>query len=84
MSGKYFVYIIKSVENDKLYTGFTTNLENRMKQHNENIGGYTKGRGPWELAWYSVFSKRRLAENFERYLKSGSGFAFARKRLIMA
>ena len=82
MSEKYFVYILKSKRDGKGYTGFTADLENRMRQHSENTGGYTKGRGPWELIWYGVFEDRQLAEDFERYLKSGSGIAFSRKRLV--
>lgn len=82
MNEKYFVYILRSKSNDKTYTGFTADLKNRMKQHNGGIGGYTKNRGPWELIWYSVFGSRSLAESFEKYLKSGSGIAFARKRLL--
>ena len=83
MGNRYFVYIIMSKTNGQTYTGYTTNLENRIKQHNENIGGYTKNRGPWELVWYGVFNQRHLAEDFERYLKSGSGIAFAKKRFIV-
>jgi len=78
---KYFVYIIRSESRSKTYTGFTTDLDRRIQQHNDNLGGYTKSRGPWRLVWYCVFSERDLAENFERYLKGGSGYAFAKKRL---
>jgi predicted GIY-YIG superfamily endonuclease len=82
MKEKYFVYILKSELSGKIYTGFTTDLQSRMKQHNENAGGYTKNRGPWELIWYGTFKDREIAEDFEKYLKCGSGIAFARKRLI--
>ncbi len=41
-----------------------------MKQHNENIGGYTKNRGPWVIVWFGVFDNRCLAEGFEKYLMS--------------
>jgi len=84
MKNKYYVYIIKSETSGGIYTGFTTDLENRLKQHNEEVGGYTKNRGPWEAIWYGVFEDRQLAESFERYLKSGSGIAFARKRLMQS
>jgi len=82
MSEKYFAYILKSQETGKPYTGFTTDIVNRVRQHNEGIGGFTKGRGPWDLVWYGAFADRQLAENFEKYLKTGSGIAFARKRLM--
>jgi putative endonuclease len=82
MNDKYYVYILKSEASGKTYTGFTTELKNRMKQHNENLQGYTKKRGPWELVWYGVFNNRDIAKCFEMYLKSGSGIAFARRRLV--
>jgi len=82
MGDRFFVYIIKSTTSGKTYTGFTTDLENRLKQHNGNVGGYTKNRGPWEIVWFGAFRERQLAEKFEMYLKKGSGIAFARKRLI--
>ena len=82
MNVNYFVYIIKSQKNGKLYTGFTTNLQKRIQEHNEGKSGYTRDRGPWELIWYCAFPDRLTAENFEKYLKGGSGYAFARKRLI--
>ncbi len=83
MNSKYYVYILKSEANDGAYTGFTTDLENRLRQHNENIEGYTKNRGPWKLIWYCVFEGKKQAKEFEKYLKTGSGIAFARKRLMM-
>jgi predicted GIY-YIG superfamily endonuclease len=82
MGSWYFVYIIKSTSNNKIYTGFTTDLQKRVKQHKDEAGGYTKGRGPWELVWYCAFKDRLSAENLESYLKSGSGIAFSRTRLI--
>ena len=82
MNDRYFVYIIKSQKDGKVYTGYTTDLQRRIREHNEGESGYTAGRGPWELIWYSAFPDKLMAEKFERYLKGGSGYAFARKRLI--
>ncbi|MFA4904994.1 MAG: GIY-YIG nuclease family protein [Candidatus Margulisiibacteriota bacterium] len=82
MKIKYFVYILRSQRDGKTYVGYTSDLQNRVRQHNENVGGYTKNRGPWDLIWYGAFDSHELAEKFESYLKSGSGIAFARKRLI--
>lgn len=42
----------------------------------------TKPHLPWELVWYAAFSTEKEARDFERYLKSGAGKAFAYKRLI--
>jgi hypothetical protein len=40
------------------------------------------GFGPWEIVWYAGFSSEEAARAFECYLKSGSGRAFLRKRLL--
>ena len=82
MMMKYHVYIIRSKHSGKTYTGFTSDLSGRIKQHNSDSSTYTKGKGPWELVWFAAFETREKALDFEKYLKSGSGYAFARKRLI--
>ncbi|MDI6731907.1 MAG: GIY-YIG nuclease family protein [Candidatus Margulisbacteria bacterium] len=80
---KFYVYILRSSKNSKIYTGFTTDINRRLNEHNKNMSGYTKNRGPWSIVWVGIFENRLLAESFEKYLKSGSGIAFARKRLIL-
>ncbi len=48
----YYVYILKCRDNT-LYTGITTDLENRLKKHNSGVGAkYTRGRTPVELMYY--------------------------------
>jgi putative endonuclease len=42
---------------------------------------HTSKYAPWKLVTYVAFSDRQKAEAFEHYLKSGSGHAFAKKRL---
>jgi putative endonuclease len=82
MKFRYYVYIIKSDKTGKTYTGFTENLNERINQHNAGISKYTKDKGPWQLIWFAAFNDKEKALTFEKYLKSGSGYAFARKRLI--
>jgi len=82
MKIRYYIYIIKSKNDGKIYTGLTTNLYNRLKQHNSGISGYTKGKGAWDLIWYASFDTKEKAVAFEKYLKTGSGIAFARKRFL--
>jgi putative endonuclease len=81
---KYYVYILKSKTHpDRFYIGYTTNLENRMEDHKDpQASAYTRQYGPWELETYTVFKKEILAQQFELYLKSHSGRAFLKKRLI--
>ena len=81
----YIVYILKSLKNPKRhYIGITQDLERRLKEHNNKQSVYSSIYAPWELETYVVFRGKVLAENFETYLKHGSGNAFLRKRLIEA
>ena len=54
----YTVYIIYSSKYNLCYIGHTSNLNDRLKRHNQNRNTFTKGKGPWELVTsYSVNSK---------------------------
>jgi putative endonuclease len=63
------------------YVGITADLKNRLAEHNARNSRHTAKYLPWKLVTYVAFSDTRKAETFERYLKSGSGHAFANKRL---
>ena len=78
----YYVYLIKSLSvTRERYVGITTNLEQRLREHNAGKSVHTSKFKPWKLTTYVGFTERAKAEAFERHLKSGSGHAFARKRL---
>jgi len=77
----YYVYLIQSINfPDQRYIGYTTNLKERLKKH--NCAGYkhTTRYKPWKLVLCLIFADKERAKDFERYLKSGSGNAFAKKR----
>ncbi len=77
------VYILKSIKDTKkYYIGITKDLNRRLEEHNGGESGYSKRYAPWEVETYIVFKNKKLAEEFERYLKVGSGNAFLKKRLI--
>ena len=79
----YYVYIIKSISHkNEIYVGFTTNLQARLKKHNEGGSPHTAKFKPWNLEWYCAFLSKYKALDFEKYLKSHSGKAFANKRLL--
>ena len=82
MKEKFYVYIIQSQKDKTLYIGSTKYLSRRIYQHNYGLSKFTKSRCPWKLVWYCVFPDRIKAENFEKYLKSGSGRAFLKKRFL--
>ena len=78
----HYVYLIESVgDPTKRYVGVTADLTTRLDDHNAGRSTHTSRRRPWRLVTYIAFSDRAQAESFERYLKSGSGHAFASKRL---
>jgi putative endonuclease len=77
-----YVYLIRSIQQpNQRYVGMTVNLRNRLKKHNEGGSPHTSKSTPWELITYIAFHSRAQAAAFEKYLKSGSGRAFANKRL---
>lgn len=78
----YCTYILYSSKSKKFYYGYTENLKERLKLHQAGKVKSTKPYLPWKLVWYATFENARLAKNFELYLKSGSGKAFAYKRLL--
>ncbi len=77
----YAVYILKCA-NNQFYTGYTTNIANRLKAHKNGEVHFTKSKLPFELIHLSQFENKQKAYDFERYLKSGSGIAFRNKRLV--
>ncbi|MCA8907070.1 MAG: GIY-YIG nuclease family protein [Rhodospirillaceae bacterium] len=79
----WYVYIIRStVRPDQEYVGATSDLRQRLTEHNSGKSSHTAKFVPWELVWYSAFPAKLRALEFERYLKSHSGRAFSRKRLL--
>ena len=78
----WYVYIIRSVTfPEQEYTGATADLKQRIADHNAGKSVHTSKFIPWKLVWYCAFPDKLQALEFEKYLKSGSGRAFAKKRL---
>jgi predicted GIY-YIG superfamily endonuclease len=78
----YYVYILQStVDTGRFDTGFTVNIENRLKDHNSGKDPYTAKYKPWRIKTAIAFTDRKKTFEFERYLKSPSGRAFAKKRM---
>lgn len=80
LSMKY-VYILTSQEHDHYYVGVTDDLQARFENHNAGRVLHTSKYKPWNLKTYVAFSDPDQAVAFEKYLKSPSGRAFAKKRL---
>ena len=77
-----YVYLLQSEAHDgQHYVGITSDLRKRLAEHNAGRSPHTSKYAPWRVVTYVAFSEEQKAENFERYLKSGSGHAIAKKRL---
>ena len=77
----YYVYIFQSVTGEHYYIGFTEDFSNRLAHHNSGAVPHTAKFRPWQLKTAHAFTDRDRALDFERYLKTASGRAFAKNRL---
>lgn len=78
----YFAYVyilVSDVDATRRYTGRTENLESRLRAHNAGQVRHTSAHRPWRIETAIAFRSAEKARAFERYLKSHSGRAFARK-----
>jgi putative endonuclease len=69
----YYVYILYSLKDQKLYTGFCDNLTNRVKKHKNGFVKATKYRRPIKLIYYECYLDELDAKRREKYLKGGKG-----------
>ncbi|MEE1946359.1 GIY-YIG nuclease family protein [Pedobacter sp. KR3-3] len=72
----YIVYAIKSEMDERIYVGFSLNVERRLKEHNAGKTKSTKGYRPWHLIYTEEAEGRIVARNREKYFKSGIGKEF--------
>jgi putative endonuclease len=72
----YTVYVLFSVSHQKHYTGFTSNLAQRLLSHNELGKDWTAKYRPWKLIFTKEFESKREALDYEKWLKSGVGRDF--------
>jgi predicted GIY-YIG superfamily endonuclease len=76
-----YVYILESTDSKHVYVGITDDLRARLSMHNTGKVSHTSKYMPWRVKTYVAFSDEAQAFKFEKYLKSPSGRAFAKKRL---
>jgi len=76
----YYIYILRSIKcPDRYYTGFKEDLDARVKEHNRGKCVHTSKYIPWEIKTAIAFANRKQAVEFEKYLKTSSGRAFAKR-----
>lgn len=64
----YYVYILQSLKDDSYYTGFTTDVESRLKTHNSGSVVYTSTKLPFKLVWYCCFKDKLKAIGSHRII----------------
>lgn len=77
----FFVYILRNPQG-RLYIGYTTDLEERVRQHQTGEAGWTRSRGPWRLVYSESFTTRSEAMARERQLKSGQGRLWLKSNVL--
>jgi putative endonuclease len=65
----HFVYILKSIIHNKIYIGYTTNLKERIRQHNAGESNFTSKYRPWRIVYFEYYSSKKDALNREKQLK---------------
>ncbi len=77
----YYVYVLKSNIDGRLYKGHTSRLEERIMEHNSGKTSSTKGYRPWVLVYHEMFEFEKDAIEREKFLKSGIGREFLKEKL---
>ncbi len=76
----HYTYVLESTRKpDVYYRGSSSDLTARLTDHNAGRCRATRALRPWRLTFYAAFETADLAQAFEKYLKSGSGHAFAKR-----
>lgn len=69
----YYVYVLKSRLDEKLYIGYTADLKERFRKHQNGEVASTKSRRPLDLIFYEAYKSKEDAERRERYFKTAKG-----------
>jgi putative endonuclease len=78
---QHYVYVLRSLKDGRLYTGYTTNLKNRLEDHNAGHTKSTRNRRPLELVYSEKFESKKDAMEREKFFKTPQG-GVAKRRLI--
>ena len=77
----YYVYVLQSLHDRNLYTGYTKDLKARIKQHNQGKATSTRLRAPFRVIYYEACPGEEDAFHREKYLKTTYGKRFLKVRL---
>jgi putative endonuclease len=77
----FYTYLLQSTQNNTLYTGYTADLKNRIREHNQGLNQSTRPHRPWKLIYYEACLNEQDAKRRERYLKTSQGSRLLKRRL---
>ena len=77
----YYVYVIRSQKDKHFYVGFTSDLNRRLKRHNDGLVESTRPRKPFDSVYYEACVNKQDAIRREKYLKSTYGKRYIRNRI---
>ncbi|MEK7174136.1 MAG: GIY-YIG nuclease family protein [Patescibacteria group bacterium] len=77
----FYVYVLRSLKNQRLYVGCTNNLERRIEEHNRGQSTYTKLTRPFVLLYHEILPDLKSARGRERMLKGGQGREWLSRKL---
>ena len=77
----WYVYVLRSLKDGRFYTGTTSDLRNRLQEHNRGKEAGSKHMAPFELAYYEACHDKKDAFRREKYLKTTYGKRYLKNRL---
>ena len=78
----FYVYVLRSIEFERNYVGFSKSVENRLKEHNSGKTRSTRPYRPWRLLFYERYSSKAEALEREKFLKTGQGREHIKQKLL--
>lgn len=79
----FYVYVLKSRKDNKLYIGYTNDLKRRIQEHNKGRNFSTAHRGQFSLVYYEAFGSQEDATTREKQLKQfKSAYGHLKKRIV--
>ncbi len=77
----FYIYILHSEKDGMLYTGYTNDLRERLKMHNDGKVESTKNRVPLRLVYFEGCLNQQDATHREKYLKTAWGKRYLKERI---
>ena len=76
---QHYVYVLRSLKDGRLYTGYTANLENRLRDHETGHTKSLRNRRPLKLVYCEEYRTKKEAMDRERFFKTPEGGVLKRK-----